>query len=202
MQSLERISAWVFGLAFLLLALAVAVETIMRKVFNKSLQGVDELGGYVLAVGAALSFAIALRQRTHIRIDVVHERLPKAVRVMLNALALPSLLACAAAVLYMAWFALGETIQFNATAQTPWATPLRYPQTAWVIALAVFALFALVETGVMLRTLVSGRITEMDHRYGPRGAKDELDEELADLKARGIVDVPASHAGTTGGVRS
>jgi TRAP-type C4-dicarboxylate transport system permease small subunit len=195
MQRLERVSAWVFGLAFLLLAAAVAVETTLRKVFNTSLQGVDELGGYVLAVGAALSFAIALRQRTHIRIDVVHERLPKALRVMLNALALPSLAICAAAILYMAWFALSETIQFNATAQTPWATPLRYPQTAWVIALGVFALFALVETGVMLLTLVTGRFTEMDHSYGPRGAKEELDEEVADLKARGVVDVPAANGG-------
>ncbi len=198
MQRLERLSAWVFGLSFLFLALAVAVETVMRKVFNKSLQGVDELGGYVLAVGAALSFAIALRERTHIRIDVVHERLPKALRVLLNALALPSLTACAAAIAYMAWFALGDTIQFNATAQTPWATPLRYPQTAWVMALCVFVLFALVETVVMLFTLLTGRFADMDRRYGPRGAKDELDEELADLKARGVVEV----GGANGGGRS
>jgi TRAP-type C4-dicarboxylate transport system permease small subunit len=198
MHLLERISAWVFGLAFLGLAFAVAVETIMRKVFNRSLQGVDELGGYVLAVGAALSFAIALRQRTHIRIDIVHESLPKALRVLLNALALPSLAACAVAIAYMAWFALTETIQFNATAQTPWATPLRYPQAAWLIALCVFVLFALVETGVMLLTLFTGRFSEMDHIYGPRGVKDELDEELADLKARGVVDI----SGTTGGGRS
>jgi TRAP-type C4-dicarboxylate transport system permease small subunit len=195
MQLLERVAAWVFGLAFLFLALAVAVETIMRKVFNRSLQGVDELGGYVLAVGAALSFAVALRQRTHIRIDVVHERLPKALRVALNALALPALTACAAAIAYMAWFALNDTIQFNATAQTPWATPLRYPQTAWLIALGVFLVFAVVETGVMLLTLVTGRFTQMDHSYGPRGAKQELDEELADLKARGVGTEPSSRGG-------
>ncbi len=198
MQLLERLSAWIFGLAFLGLALAVAVETIMRKVFNRSLQGVDELGGYVLAVGAALSFAIALRQRTHIRIDVVHERLPKPLRVLLNVLALPALTLCAAAIMYMAWFALGETIQFNATAQTPWATPLRYPQTAWVMALGIFLLFALVETGVMLAALLTGRFTHIDHRYSPRGAKEELDEELADLKARGIVTTDGTTNGRSG----
>ncbi len=40
----------------------------------------------------------------------------------------------------------------------------------------------------MLRLIVTGRAAEADRLYGPRGAKDELDEELADLKARGAID--------------
>ena len=146
MHHFERAVAWIFGLAFLGLALAVAVETIMRKVFNRSLQGVDELGGYVLAVGAGLSFAIALTTRTHIRIDLIHDRLPRPLRVLLNMLALPSIAACAAAVTYMAWLTLTDSIAYNATAQTPWATPLHIPQTAWVLALGIFLAFAVFET--------------------------------------------------------
>ena len=57
MKRLETLGAWLFGAIFLLLSFAVAVETMMRKVFNVSLQGVDELGGYALAIGAALAFA-------------------------------------------------------------------------------------------------------------------------------------------------
>ena len=132
MQRFERFAAFIFGFGFLALALAVAVETVMRKVFNKSLQGVDELGGYVLAVGAALSFAIALRSRTHIRIDVIHDLLPRPLRIALNLLAIPALAACAAAAFVMAWLAFSDTIQYGATAQTPWATPLKYPQGLWV----------------------------------------------------------------------
>ena len=45
MKRLESLAASIFGLAFLVLAIAVTIETIMRKVFNQSLQGVDELGG-------------------------------------------------------------------------------------------------------------------------------------------------------------
>ena len=63
----------------------------MRKVLNRSLQGVDELGGYVLAVGTGLSFAAALLARAHIRIDVIHERLPRALRVAFNIAAAPAL---------------------------------------------------------------------------------------------------------------
>lgn len=184
MPLLERLSAWIFGLAFLALAFAVAIETVMRKLFNRSLQGVDELGGYILAVGAALSFAIALGARTHIRIDLLHDGLPRALRIALNVLAMASIAACAFAATTMAWSALADTIQFNATAQTPWATPLRYPQTAWLGALAVFALVALIETVRTLALVFTGRAGEVDRRYGPRGAKDELEEELADLQAR------------------
>jgi TRAP-type C4-dicarboxylate transport system permease small subunit len=187
MKSLERLAALLFGLAFLGLALAVAIETILRKVFNTSLQGVDELGGYVLAVGAGLSFAIALLSRAHIRIDIVHDHLPRNLRVLMNILAIPALAACAVSVLVMGWIALQDTISYNATAQTPWATPLRYPQTLWVIALATFALFAVVEALGLFRLIATGRFDEIDQRYGPRGTKDEVADELADIKARGVV---------------
>ena len=189
MKKLERAAAWIFGLVFLALAAGVAIETISRKVLNKSLQGIDELGGYALAVGASLAFAVALAARAHIRIDVVHDRLPKALRVGLNLLATLLLALCALAVLWMAWLALADTIQFNATAQTPWATQLKYPQGLWVLALALFALCAVIECMRIGALAVRGRVDEIDRSYGPRGTKDELDQELADLKARGVEPV-------------
>jgi len=85
-KRLEAIGAWLFGGVFVVLSVAVAVEVTMRKVFNRSLQGVDELGGYALAVGAALAFSLALAARAHIRIDLVHERLPRPLRLVLNGL--------------------------------------------------------------------------------------------------------------------
>ena len=48
-----------FGYMFVALSLFVTAETIMRKLFNVSFQGADELGGYALAVGSSLAFSIA-----------------------------------------------------------------------------------------------------------------------------------------------
>jgi TRAP-type C4-dicarboxylate transport system permease small subunit len=184
LNRLENIAAAIFGTSFLLLALMVAVETVMRKVFNTSLQGVDELGGYILATSASLAMAVALVSRAHIRIDLLHDFAPRFLRNILNMLAMAALAACAILLLQMAWTALDESILFTATAQTPWATPLRYPQTAWVVALALLvavSLFQLVKMGLLA---ARGNWAAIDRIYGPRGAKEELDEEVENLKQR------------------
>ena len=185
MKRLETAGAWLFGLVFVVLSFAVALEVTLRKVLNVSLQGVDELGGYALAVGSALAFSLALVARAHIRIALVHERLPRALRIPMNLVAVLSLAATAAALAVLAWFALADSIAMNSTAQTPWATPLRWPQSAWFAVLAVFAVVAI---GSALRALglaLGGRAEAVDRAYGPRGTKEELQEELADIEARG-----------------
>jgi TRAP-type C4-dicarboxylate transport system permease small subunit len=184
MNRLDTLAAALFGSAFLLLALLVAVETLCRKVFNVSLQGVDELGGYILAGSAALSMAVALVSRSHIRIDLIHEFLPLALRNMLNFLAMLALAGSAGMLSWMAWIALDESILFNATAQTPWATPLRYPQGAWLAALVVFAVVCLIQLMRGGLLALRGDWGRIDQIYGPRGAKEELDDELVSLKER------------------
>ncbi len=74
MNPVQRFLAWVFGAIFLALSVVVSVETLARKLFNYSIQGADELGGYALAAGSVIAFSLALVGRNHIRVDVFHER--------------------------------------------------------------------------------------------------------------------------------
>ena len=197
MRRLETAGAWLFGLVFVALSFAVALEVTLRKVLNVSLQGVDELGGYALAVGSALAFSLALVARAHIRIDIVHDRLPRALRVALNLLSVAALAALGVALPVLAWFALSDSISMNSTAQTPWATPLRWPQSVWF---AVLSVFGLVAVGSALRAFgvaLRGDFTRLERDYGPRGTKEELEDELADIEARGAT----AAAGTPGGAR-
>lgn len=184
MKRFETIAAMLFGLAFLVQAFAVALETLLRKLFNYSLQGVDELGGYILACAAALACAVALISRAHIRIDLLHDRFPLALRLVLNALSLLAIMVCALALLRMAWTALDESLLFHATAQTPWATPLWLPQTIWLGALGIFALVAFCEVVRFIRLALARRTGDINRFYGPRGSKEELEEEIEDLQAR------------------
>ena len=180
----ETVLATVFGVIFLGLAVVVTVETISRKVFNISLQGADELGGYALAVGSTLAFSLALMGRAHIRVDVFHERLPRRVQAIMNWFSTVSLAALGLFIAWVAFKVIGDTLQYRSTAQTPWATPLIIPQSVWYAGLLVFALVA---SGYALRAtalLFTDRIDKLNTDFHPKSAKEELKEELDDLAQR------------------
>jgi TRAP-type C4-dicarboxylate transport system permease small subunit len=181
---IESVLATVFGLIFIGLAGLVTVETISRKVFNVSLQGADELGGYALAVGSTISFSLALMGRNHIRVDVFHEMLPRKAQSVLNWVAIVSLAAFGVFMAIVAFKVIGDTMQYRSTAQTPWATPLIWPQGVWYAGLLIFALVA---SGYAMRAtglLFGGRLDTLNQDFHPKSAKEELKEELEDLAQR------------------
>lgn len=190
-----------FGLIFVGLSLLVAVETLMRKAFNVSMQGADELGGYALAIGATIAFSLALLGRNHIRVDVFHDRLPPALQMALNWLSAVLLAAFAALVAGLAWFVIQDSASYKSVAQTPWATPLVIPQSAWLVGLIVFALVAAAQALRATWLLLRGRRAALNREFGPRSTKDEVDEELQDLQSRsgraagGPAPLPVAAAG-------
>jgi len=185
--TVERWLGTLFGLIFVALSVVVTVETAVRKLFNMSLQGADELGGYALAFGATIAFSLALMGRTHIRVDVFHDRLPARLQTALNWLSAVTLAGFAGLMAWLAWFVIQDSRAYQSVAQTPWATPLVYPQTAWLGGLMVFGLLAVSYALRASWLLLRGRVAELNASFGPRSAKQEVDEELEDLKARGTV---------------
>lgn len=181
---IETLLATVFGGIFLLLSVVVAVETVSRKLFNVSLQGADELGGYALAVGSTIAFSLALMGRNHIRVDVFHDKFPRRMQAALNWLSIVALAAFGAFIAWIAFKVIGDTLQYRSTAQTPWATPLIWPQGVWYAGLVTFALVA---AGYAVRAtllLFTNRIDTLNHDFHPKSAKEELKEELEDLSQR------------------
>ena len=183
-EHFARIAVGLFGAAMVIFAIIVSVETVGRKFFNVSFQGVDELGGYVLAVTSSLAFSLALIDRAHIRIDLFHRLFPAPLRRTLDLSSVLITALFALLLVYAAWLTLQETIEFRSTAPTPWATPLIWPQSLWLAALAVFALFGIAATARAVRLAASGRWRELDRAYGPKGTEEEIQEELADLQRR------------------
>ena len=188
MKRFESVLANIFGVIFLVLSAVVTVETIARKVFSFSLQGADELGGYALAVGSTLAFSLALMGRNHIRVDVFHERFSRRMKAGLNWLSVTTIALFAVVIAVVSVKILRETVEFGSTAQTPWATPLIYPQAVWY---AGFLLFMVVAIGYAARAtylLVTGRVDELNAEFHPKSAKEELKEELEDLEHRQTVE--------------
>lgn len=184
MDRLATLASRLFGWSLMFLAGFVALETILRKVFNTSLQGADELGGYVLAFGSSLAFVVTLIDRAHIRIDILHTRLPVRAQAVLDWLAALTLALLGVFLLYVGWFVIRDTLAYGSTAPTPWATPLIWPQTAWYGALALFSVTAIGLAARASWLFAKGRHRDLADEFNPKGAADELAEELAHRRAR------------------
>jgi TRAP-type C4-dicarboxylate transport system permease small subunit len=87
---------------------------------------------------------------------------------------------------------LMETLEFKSSAPNL-EMPLWIPQSAWVLGLVLLAIISLAYAVHALYLLVRQR-PELNAWYGPTSAQEELEAELAELKARGTLN----SAGMTG----
>ncbi len=177
-RPLVRVGAVASGYGLLVLSFLVGFEVISRKLFDFSLQGVDEIGGYVLAVVVAFGLSFTLINRAHTRIDVVLGWLPKSFHPVLHFTAFASLGGFA---VFMAWRAittLGESIEYKSIASTPLQTPLWIPQSLWVLGLVIFAALS-AALALHAGYLLIRRPADIAGQYGPRTVKDEIEEEYA-----------------------
>lgn len=170
---------WLLALSFL-----TCVEIVMRKFLAMSLQGIDEIGAYTLAVVSAFGFASALTVKAHTRVDFLVGRLPAFPRAVLNALAYVLLAAMAGYAAWRGWAVLDESIEFQAHANSPLQTPLWIPQSAWMLGMGLFAAAAgAMAAHAVLLLVFSWR--QVNRFYGPLTLEEEIETEVSALKARG-----------------
>lgn len=195
-EQLERYLGIIFGVVFVALSVVVTLETLLRKIFNTSLQGADELGGYALAIGSTLAFTVALLGRAHVRVDVFLVRFPKRLQTLLNWVSALCMMGFAVLIAVLAYFTLLDSHGYNSVSQTSWATPLVYPQSLWMLALALFAVAATVQAVRATVWWVRGNYAAIDAMLAPKSTQDEVQEELEDLRARsgGAIATEAPHA--------
>lgn len=184
MQTYARILGITFGVMMILLSLAITAETLLRKFFSYSLGGIDELGGYAIAIAAPLAFTVALVENSHIRINQLTTMMPKAAQAVLNGLSAITIALLAGYFFYFTVDTVIDTQTYRSIAQTPWATPLIYPQTIWLVAMATFPLAALVFASRAVMLMARGEWQMLNRHFGPVSAQQELQAELEDLKKR------------------
>lgn len=192
LERLTGIGAIMVGWACLGLSGLIGFEILARKVFRFSVQGADELGGYVLAITAAFGFSYALVHRAHTRIDVLLGAFGDGVRAPLNLLSMLSIAGFAGFVAWHAWEALSESLSFGSLASTPLRTPLWIPQAIWVLGLAVFAAVALLFAAHAVVLFFTSR-DRLNQQYGPLSLAEEIAEETSEETSE-VGDEPAAPA--------
>lgn len=170
--------AFLCGVGVLLLALLITWDIVARKVFGFSVQGTDELGGYVLALIGSLGMAHVLSRREFTRIDLAFPYLPARLRRVLHAAAYVALAGVAMFFAHRALLTLEETLQFDSVANTPLQTPLWIPQGLWAAGMVLFALAAVLHAIRALALLVL-QPGQVEAEYGCTSTKDEVDAFLS-----------------------
>ena len=163
------------GYALLFQACATAIEIISRKVFNYSFQGVDEIGGYVLAITASFGFGYATLTRAHTRVDFLLLHLPLRIRAAIHAIAAVVMSFVSAGMLWYAIKALRETLEYQSIANSPLQTPIWIPQSIWLAGFAVFAAVSFFLAFRALSLLFRGDVETLELELGTTTPKEELD---------------------------
>ena len=178
-RGMNRCAGWLFVLC----ALFITFDVLARKFLGFSSQSTTELSGYMLGVGIAWGLAGALEARTHVRIDILIQKVPPRYRGILHWLALASLVVFAGFLAYGAWHTTMESWDFRATDNSLLKTPLVIPQGLWLFGIGVFGLMAALRLLEVALLLPRADIQAIEHLTGPRSYVEEADEALEAIGA-------------------
>ena len=175
---LSRAGAWFGGALLILAAFIIGVDVVIRKLFNASIGGADELSGYALAIGSAWAFSFALLDRAHVRIDSLYITLPTRICALLDIVGLSVFLVFMSLVTYFGFGVFWESVKLDAHSMSPIATPLVYPQFLWVTGLGVFLMVALLLLTRATIAFVTGDLDTVSRLVGSRTVTQEIKQEL------------------------
>lgn len=180
LQGIVRLLTLACGWWFIGLSVLTCVEMISRKLFNHSLQGIDEVGGYTLAVTSAIGFSYPLLLKAHTRVDFLLSRMPVGVRAVLNLTAMVTLAAMALFAVYRGYVVPAESFEFQSVSTSPLQTPLWIPHSLWFLGWTLFASCALV-LAVHAGVLFVRDRRALNKQYGPLTLDEEIEAEAGEL---------------------
>ncbi|MEO9341039.1 TRAP transporter small permease [Mesorhizobium sp. SB112] len=192
LATVATLATRICGLVVFLMAFLIAVDVVVRKLFNSTLfsGGVGEISGYVLGIISAWGAASALLARSHVRIDTVQIMLPRSVGRLADIVAIAMFTLASGTLAYVAYFTFKRTFILNSHSMTPLAVPIAIPQGLWFAGLCFL-------TAVSLALSMAGivAILKGDHRtahalIGPRSIEEEVEEQQAIVGAVSEVTKP------------
>ena len=185
-RNLERaVDILVLAAGWWLIVLSVlsCIEMVTRKMFAFSLQGIDEVGGYTLAISGAIGFSYTLVTRGHTRIDFLVSKFPVIWRSSLNTLAMVTLAGMGVFAVLRCWVVLSESIEFQSRATTPLQTPLWIPQSMWFTGWLLFGVVAVYMAAHCLWLMAQGAHDAVNKNYGPQTLDEEIESEAGEVLA-------------------
>ena len=183
-RRLAQWGLWFGGALVLLAAILIGIDVVLRKLFNASIGGADELAGYALAIGTAWSLAAALLDRAHIRIDSLYVLLPNRLRLVLDFAGLALFIAFFGLIAWHGSSMVMQSWTSGSRSQSALQTPTVIPQSIWILGLCVFVVIGALLFLHALILLGHGRVAEATGAISTRSAEEEVAAEIRDLEDR------------------
>lgn len=180
-QRLTRFGLWFGGALILAAALLIGVDVTLRKFFNASIGGADELAGYALALGTAWSLGAALLDRAHIRIDSLYVLLPRWLRLSLDFAGLALFIAFFGLIAWHGWSVVQQSWMSGSRSQSALATPTVIPQSLWLLGLALFFVVGLALLAHAAILIARRNTSAAEQAISTRSAAEEVQEEIREL---------------------
>ena len=171
-----RAGALICGGLCVLVSFVIAFAVVMRKVFNVSIVGADEISSFVLAASCSWGFAFALLHRAHVRVESLQLILPRRLCAILDIVGLILLGAFVAVIAWYAASVLALSIDMGALADML-DLPLWFPQTFWVAGFVVSVVLAVLLLIRSLIAFIAGDLAALQALIGSRSAIDEAAQE-------------------------
>ncbi len=176
-RNLSRALVWIGGVLIIGSALLVTLEVFLRKLFNVSIGGADEISGYAFGVATALGFSYALFERAHIRVDALFPFFPGWLRIAANFLGLILLVGFAFIVAMMAWSLVADTLEHGSRSITPLRTPLWIPQIPWLFGWLLFVVSGVLIGLAALWKVVKGDTAGANRLIGVKSVEEQIEDE-------------------------
>ncbi|WP_293574208.1 TRAP transporter small permease subunit [Phaeobacter sp.] len=168
---------WLGGTLIVLSAILVTLEVFLRKLFNVSLGGADELSGYAFGVATSLALSFALFERAHIRVDALLGTIPKRLHPYINLLGLLLLSGFALVVVVMVWSMVGDTLENGSRSITPMRVPLAIPQIPWLFGWIFFVFSGALIAIMAIRQHLRGDEAGVQNLIGVKSLDEQIEDE-------------------------
>ncbi|MCB1461264.1 MAG: TRAP transporter small permease [Nitratireductor sp.] len=177
------------GIVLLSTVAIILAEVAVRKLFNATIQGVDEIAGYGMALSFALALPNTIVRHTHIRVDVVYQFFTRKLQIFLGVVTLIVFAAYMSTLVYYCAMLALDSYESSVRSSGLLGVPLYIPQTLWVIGLAFALIVSIAMPLCALIAAASRNWAFVDHLIG-RGEKEadasmeEIEDVLKDAKGR------------------
>lgn len=168
---------WLGGSLIVLSAFLVTVEVFLRKVFNVSIGGADEISGYAFGVATALALSYALFERAHIRVDALLGVFPKSLHGVINLFGMLMLIGFASVVVYNVWSLVGDTLNNGSRSITPMRVPLALPQIPWLLGWMFFVFSGVLISLVAVKRMIQGDVAGTQDLIGVKSLDEQIEDE-------------------------